>query len=315
MNSFTRTMLLLLILALSLSLCACGMGRALMAAPASTPAAPTPTAPPATLSPLAPYAGKYSFHCTYMSPEYVNGMFSEYGLKAHHAGEVFVRSDTMRDYTITLNADGTGSFYWGSANKGPIDWWNLEDGALQFKAGVAVFDGSIVDGYMTVESEPGFVLFFAAPGATLPEVELISMDDYLNLLYSRQEYVPTEANLAGFYYCYANENGQYRVRTEDFGQTEEGSVNLMEDGTGVMITGGIGNRFTWRLEDGKLCWYDESGTVSLDELLHLELLSEGVFTLQRTGQEYISTYARTDADVSDIETITSEELQALLAQG
>ncbi len=316
MKNCTRAPLLLLILLLSLSLCACGLGRSLMPQPAPTQASPAPTAPPAASdSPLSPYAGKYSFHCTYMSPEYVDGMFTEYGLKANKAEETFVQSDTMRDYTITLNADGTGYLYWGSGNKGPIDYWKMDGDALEFKAGVAVFNGSIVDGYMTVEAEPGFVLYFAAPGAALPDVPLMSMDDYINLLYTRQPYVPSAENLAGFYYCYATENGAYRVRLEDFAQTEEGSVNLSEDGSGIMITGGVGNRFTWRLEDGQMHWYDESGTISMDEMLSFELLREGVFTLRRAGQEYVTTYAKADADLSGIETITPEELQALLDQG
>ena len=315
MKSYTRALLLLLILLLSLSLCACGLGRSLRSQPAPIQAAPAPTAPPASASPLAPYAGKYSFHCTYMSPEYVDGMFTEYGLKAHKVEETFVRSDTMKDYTITLNADGTGYLYWGSANQGPIDYWNMDGDALQFKAGVAVFDGSIVDGYMTVEAEPGSVLFFAAPGATLPDVPLVSMDEYINLLYSRQEYVPSAETLAGFYYCYAISDGQFNIRLDDFGQTEENSVNLMEDGSGVMITGGIGNRFVWRLEDGQMHWYDESGALSMDELLSFALLSEGVFTMQRAGQDFVSTYAKADADVSAVHTITPAEYRALTGQG
>ncbi len=316
MKSYTRALLLLLTLVLSLSLCACGLGRALMPQPAPVQASPAPTAPPAASeSPLSPYAGKYSFHCTYMSPEYVDGMFSEYGLKAHKVEKTYVQSDTMKDYTITLNADGTGYLYWGSANQGPIDYWSMDGDALQFKAGVAVFDGSIVDGYMTVESEPGFVLFFAAPDAKLPDIPLISMDDYINLLYSRQEYVPSKEDLAGLYYCYAISDGQYRIRLDDFGQTEDSSVNLREDGTGVMITGGIGNDFLWDLEDGQMHWYDESRTLSMDEMLHFEFLSDGVFTLQRVGQDFVTTYAKSDADVSAIQTITSAEYRALTGQG
>lgn len=314
MKRFAIAPIFLLVLIVSLSLCACGMGRALRAVPAPVQASAAPAAPtaaPAADSPLAPYAGKYSFHCTYMSPEYVDGMFAEYGLKAHKVEETFVRSDTMRDYTITLNADGTGYLYWGSANKGPIDYWSMDGDALQFKAGVAVFNGSIVDGFMTVESEPGFVLFFAAPGAVIPELPLISMDEYINLLYARQEYVPSTENLAGLYYCYAMKDEQYCIRNMDFGQTEDGSVNLREDGTGVIIVGGTGSRFTWRLEDGQLHWYDESGTVSLDDMLRFELLGEGVFTLKQAEQEYLSIYARTDADLSGIEAITPEEYRAL----
>ena len=316
MKNCTRAPLLLLILLLSLSLCACGLGRSLMPQPAPTQASPAPTAPPAASdSPLSPYAGKYSFHCTYMSPEYVDGMFTEYGLKANKVEETFVQSDTMKDYTITLKPDGTGYLYWGSANQGPIDYWSMDGDALQFKAGVAVFDGSIVDGYMTVESEPGFVLFFAAPGAKLPDVPLVSMDDYIELLYSRREYVPSAENLAGLYYCYAMSDGQYRIRLDDFGQTEDGSINLREDGTGVMITGGVGNSFLWALEDGQMHWYDESGALSMDDMLHFELVSEGVFTLRRAGQDFETTYAKADADVSAVHTISPAEYRALTGQG
>lgn len=297
MKARKRLSVMILLFALALSLCAC---RAAVAPPqAETP------------SPLAPYAGTYGFYCAWMSPDYMDALFIERGCMANAVEKTYVLPDIMRDYTITLNADGTGYLFWGEGNQGPVDWWTLDGEALQFKAGVAVFDGSIVDGFMTVSSEPGFELYFSLPGATVPELSPVSMDEYLDMLYTKEETPPTQENMAGMYYPYAEEKDAYRVRLSDFAQTAEGSVNLKEDGTGVMIVGGVGNRFSWRLEDGQLHWYDESGTRSMDELLHFEILRSGVFIMRHVKQETVSIYARTDADVSALETVTEEEFRAL----
>ena len=314
MKKRNRVFAVLLTLCLMLTLCACG-SKAAAPSPTQTPtptAAPTPEpAPEPTESPLAPYAGEYSFHCATFGSAYMDAVFAEYGAKAKELNETyFVAPDMMADYKITLAEDGTGYLYWGEDNQGPIDWWTLDGNALQFKAGVSEIGGTLADGYMTLLVDDGFTLCFAAPGARVPAVELISMDEYLDLLYGGE----TEPDYTGVYYCYALENGGYRIRLDDFAQSEDGSITLNEDGTATMLTGDVLNRFTWRIEDGRMVWYDENGMSSADVLI-FEMLSDGVFTMQHSDQDIVSYYAKADADVSGIETISVEEYRAAVGQG
>lgn len=76
-----------------------------------------------------------------------------------------------------------GYLYWGEENQGPIDWWTVDGGALQIQAGVAVIDGTIDDGIMTVELDDGFWTLFALPGADTSGIAPVSIDDYFALLY------------------------------------------------------------------------------------------------------------------------------------
>ena len=312
MKKRNRVLAVLLTLCLMLALCACGSEAA---APSATTPAPTaaPT-PEVTVSPLAPYAGEYGFHCAYLGPMYMDGIFAEYGVKANDVGVCYVAPEDMADYAITLAEDGTGYLYWGEDNQGPIDRWTLDGDALQFQAGVAALDGTLKDGYMTVQLDEDAFFCFAAPGAAVPEVEIISMDDYLDLLYGSGE-TEAEPQYAGVYYCYALERDGYRIRLDDFTQTEDGAITINEDGTATMLTGDVLNRFTWRIEDGRMVWYDETGTMSMDGMLTIELLSDGVFSMYHSGQDILSFYAKADADVSGIETISVDEYRAAVGRG
>ena len=59
----------------------------------------------------------------------------------------------------------------------------MDGSALQFQAGVAVIEGTIIDGIMTVELDDGFWALFALPGADTSGIAPVSIDDYFALLY------------------------------------------------------------------------------------------------------------------------------------
>ena len=103
--------------------------------------------------------------------------------EAQDIPDQYVDMPEMAGETVTLEADGTGYLYWGEDNQGPIDWWIVDGGALEFQAGVAVIEGTIIDGIMTVELDDGFWALFALPGADTSGIAPVSIDDYFALLY------------------------------------------------------------------------------------------------------------------------------------
>jgi len=177
MKHLKRALSLSLVLILLLALCACGGSSSGTSDPPSG-AAPSPE----TSSPPE-YAGKYGFHCAYLGPVYMDSVFSEYEVHARDVEKCYVVPDLMTDYYITLDEDGTGYLFWGEDNQGPIDWWKMDGDSLEFQAGEAVTDGSIVDGYMSLEVDEDFDLYFALPDAVTPDVPLMTMDEYVDLLY------------------------------------------------------------------------------------------------------------------------------------
>ena len=131
---------------------------------------------------LKPYAGEYAFFCAYFSAQYMQGIF-QYDGEANDIPDQYVDMPQMKGETVRLDADGKGYLYLGEDNQGPIDRWTIEGEALQFKAGVSVFDGTITDGLMTLVVDDGFSMCFLAPGASADGISPLSLDDYFLLLY------------------------------------------------------------------------------------------------------------------------------------
>ena len=131
---------------------------------------------------LSAYAGEYTFLCVRFSAAYVTAAFELDG-EAQDIPDQYVDMPEMAGETVTLEADGTGYLYWGEDNQGPIDWWTVDGSALEFQAGAAVIEGTIIDGIMTVELDDGFWALFALPGADTSGIAPVSIDDYFALLY------------------------------------------------------------------------------------------------------------------------------------
>ena len=176
MKNRKRMLALLLALVMTLALCAC-----------SSKSNPTPAATQApTVAPEVQEAnaGKYGLIWLEISPAYMDAMFADQGYKAKEGvGSGFLEPEDRDGWYVELKADGTGYLYLGDDNQGPVDWWKVDGEKLQFQAGVAVFDCTLNKGVIRAEVDNGFYIWFAAPGAEIPEQKLTSMQDYVNQLY------------------------------------------------------------------------------------------------------------------------------------
>ena len=170
MKNRKRMLALVLALVMTLALCACG-GKSKSSAPTASAAQEA-------------NAGKYGLIWLEISPAYMDAMFADQGYKAKEGvGSGFLEPEDRDGWYVELKADGTGYLYLGDDNQGPVDWWKLDGEKLQFQAGVSVFDCTLNKGVIRAEVEDGFYIWFAAPGAEIPEQKLTSMQDYVNQLY------------------------------------------------------------------------------------------------------------------------------------
>ena len=173
MKNRKRILAVLLTLVMILALCAC-----------SSKSDPTPAATQAPSAAQEANAGKYGLIWLEISPAYMDAMFADQGYKAKEGvGSGFLEPEDRDGWYVELKADGTGYLYLGDDNQGPVDWWKLDGEKLQFQAGVSVFDCTLNKGVIRAEVEDGFYIWFAAPGAEIPEQKLTSMQDYVNQLY------------------------------------------------------------------------------------------------------------------------------------
>ena len=103
-------------------------------------------------------AQEYDFVCTRMSVEYLRYATGYTGemqpVKDHYVAAEY------DSYYVKLNADGTGYLFLGENNQGPIDNWIIDGNLLSFQAGVSAFDGTILDGIMTLDFGEGLFLIF-----------------------------------------------------------------------------------------------------------------------------------------------------------
>ena len=314
MKSTKQWLSLLLAAALLCALCACG-GKA-------APAASEPEAPSAD---TAAYAGEYTYFCCLLGAAYLAEAF-DLEEQSGDIPEQYVLLPDMEDNTVTLDADGTGYLYWGDDNQGPIDWWTMDADALRFQAGVSVFDGTIEDGFMTVEIGEGLSLCLTAPGTDTSGIKPLSLDEYFDLLLapeaeeaaaepeetSEPEETPEpepaqEASAAGEYAIFAVENDGYLVYAD--AMEISSTLTLAGDGTGRMT-----------MDDDAMdivSWTDEDGTISVtlaDESSALGTRRGGVIELDILGDgSLIFVYALDGADTSAYAPMTRDELLAAYA--
>ena len=245
MKKWKQSVCMLLVLTLMLTLSACGgtaaPEKSAEETPASTPpAAPAATpseAPAATQEPIAAeteaYAGTYSFFCARFSATYVDRMY-ELGAVDEDIPDQYVAMPDMAGQTVTLEADGTGFLYWGENNQGPINWWKMDGDALQFQAGVAVIEGTIIGGLMTLTIDEGFTVCFAAEGADTSGIVPITLEEFASMLRKEETAASALAELpaAGVYELFAV---KYKGESAYAADLEMAStLSLVEGGTGHM---------------------------------------------------------------------------------
>lgn len=305
MKPFRKSLSILIILSLLLALSACGGTAAEPETPAATPAETTPEpTPEPVVTEQEANAGEYTFLCARFSAAYMDRMY-ELGVAGSDVPDQYVSMPDMAGQTVTLEPDGTGYLYWGEDNQGPIDWWTLEDGALQFQAGVAVIDGAIADGLMTLTIDEGFAVCFAAPNADTSGVEPITLGEFAALLRGPDAAsAPAELPITGEYAAFAVEVDGALVYTADLGMTS--TITLADGGTGRMTSDDEAIDITvWTLEGEDL-------TITLaDDSSAGAVLQGGVIALDIYGTGYmILYYAREGADLSGYAPMTLEEYQS-----
>ena len=187
-------------------------------------------------------AQTYSYLCSRMSASYLVAA-AGYGGETQPVRDHYVTTDGEKydDYTVTLNADGTGYLFLGENNQGPIDSWTLEGSQLRFQAGVSEFNAMLSGGLMTVEFDKGLYLVFAAPGADLSDVRPISVDAFIDLILGVVE---------GRYTLFAaREAGAIEVP----GPGEAYELTLEEGGTGsINLSGVVSEIASWSIEGNSL---------------------------------------------------------------
>ncbi len=299
--------------AMTLALCACSSGGS--AAPA---AAPKQTEAPVQDTAKGVSSERYGILWVELSPAYMDSLFADKGYRAKEGvGSGCLKPDAMgmENWYLELRSDGTGYLYWGENNHGPIDRWELDGEKLRFRAGVSDFEGTLSGGVLRAGVSDGFDVWFAAPGAEIPEVETISMEDYVTRLYggAGMQAAAEDSDLPGRYHVYAMENGGYTVRLDDPETVGDMDITLSGDGTGSMLIDGKDTLFRWVQQEDGVMLYDESGTVPFTGVLELEPLAEGVLRLSYPQRGVAIIYARDGADTSWIETISVEEYRARTA--
>ena len=257
MKRTKRAAALLLALLMMLSLCACGGS-----APAAT-AAPAPTEAPTpaeTENPLAPYAGEYK----------------EYSVVLDGTHLIL---DKYENFSVTLNADGTGYLDWGTDNQGPISAWNLEGEKVNIKAGASEITGSLKDGVLLLGDD--YILCFVKPGANTSSMPRLTPEEY-----KAQQAAPVEAvaeaeakpaeleakPVEGEYtFVAATYQGQ-TVTAEEAGVDYK--IKLDADGTSILDLDEAvydivswtqeGSNLTFNLSDGSLYATIDKGFLALD---------------------------------------------------
>lgn len=244
--------------------------------------------------------------------EAVLGTYTGFGL---YLDQRYVLEDTLSTYTVTLDEGGTGYLDWGEDNQGPISSWSLTEDEIVIEAGVSTIQGTVSDGIMVLDLEDGIVMCFARSEDDMAKLDVITMEDYLA---AKGEADPSQeaageetAGIPGDYYVFAMEQDGYCIASPDFPTDTDGMVTMKEDGTGVMLTGDVENRFTWSAEGTELTWMDETGTTPVPYAV--TIIEDGVFVMESPEDGGKVYYAKTNADTSGISTITVEEYKQ--AQG
>ena len=211
-------------------------------------------------------AQEYDFVCTRMSVEYLRYATGYTGemqpVKDHYVAAEY------DSYYVKLNADGTGYLFLGENNQGPIDNWIIDGNLLSFQAGVSAFDGTILDGIMTLDFGEGLFLIFAIPGADTTEIknQIISLQAFADLVLGKTE---------GVYSMFAmGFGGQVKGVSEQEGSSVltlneggTGSFSFDEDTMDISSWTVDGNAVTVTLADGSSSAgviHREHGVIEMD---------------------------------------------------
>ena len=158
----TKLLSLLLALCLILSLAACA----------------GPNQSSESTADLSAYAGTYTFFSTIMEggagvPEGVN-------VDPASLEPQYVAPEQMTGWTVTLQADGTGSLYWGENNLGPVSKWSITGDKISLSAGVSNMTGTLRDDLLTLGMGEGLTVLFAGPKADTSAIHPLTNEEYVD---------------------------------------------------------------------------------------------------------------------------------------
>ena len=295
MKTTTRLCALTLTLLMLLGLCACGATE------------PQPEPVPTPISPYLRYVGDYTL----------------FGVRH---GDYIVdpeAMDTELRSVLTLLDGGQGMLSINDES-GRIGSWTISGEELVLNPESSPMKGLYRDGIVILTLDDGSTLYYAAEGADRSAFPLIGRDEYSAILAAealaeaereaaRLEEEEKNITIPGLYFIYAIEDAGLYVAADGFGQNEDLSILLETNGRGKIRVDDDTYSFKWRLEDGVLSFEDPSGR--FDDFVP-ELKRNGVFylTIEIEGTSYTLLYARTDAYLSDIQTVTETELEQIRAQ-
>ena len=227
-------------------------------------------------------AGDYTFVCLRMSVEYLQ-YATGYTGDVQPVKDHYIAGDDY-DYKVTLTADGTGYLFLGADNQGPIDSWSMEGNLLNLKAGVSIFDGTIIDGIMTLDFDDGLYLVFATAAADTSEIKAasISVNAFADLVLGTTE---------GSYSMFAMAYGGQIVNIDELSGTS--ALLLNEDGTGSLSFDSESMEITSWTVDGDTITVTMADGSSSAGTLHRD---RGVIELNLSG--YMAYYGREGADTA-----------------
>lgn len=286
MTGKLRILILLTALCLAAGLCACGAPAAPAAQATPAPAAPAPETAASAVPETAvavPQAGEYKGYSLILDGHYL------------------IWQD-LEDYSVTLEADGTGALDWGEDNRGPVSSWTAEGEKVTIKAGVSVMEGSIRDGVLLLDLEDGMVLCFVKDGADTSAMERITIEQYRALT---EEKPAAELPVEGDYTAFAVQYNGQTVSAEELQM--DLAMTLRADGTGSMRSDAEEMELTWSLTDGTLTITMADGGIADAPF------ENGIAALDLYGDGSMVIYcAQAGADTSGIQVMSMDEIREKL---
>ena len=295
MKNRPRLAAALLALALLLSLCACGATE------------PKPEPVPTPPSPYLPYLGAYTLFGVRHGDVIVDPA----------AMEVEIRS------VLTLQDGGMGTL---SINEdsGRIGSWTIAGERITLNPDSSPMTGFYRDGVIILTMDDGSTLYYASESADRSGYPIIGQEEYSAILAAEalaeaereaERLADAEKNITipGLYFIYAVEEEGLYLGVPDFGSNENMSILLETNGRGKIRVEDNTYSFKWKYEEGALSFEDAAGNFSD---FSPALRRNGLFslTLEVAGERCTLLYARADAYLTDIRTLTQAELDQILAE-
>ena len=115
--------------------------------------------------------------CLLLSTLCACGSGTDYTLFAYDYDGFVIASEDMTS-ELTLNENGTGQMTI-NGNRGRISSWSEEGGQITIQSGSDTLSGTIRDGIIALDPGDGNRMYYAAEGADISSVPVMSFEDYV----------------------------------------------------------------------------------------------------------------------------------------